>query len=144
MSSCVYDHRCPMPGKPHNSVTRGEGTHRHLCPCTYTCTDKHMPTQTHRQVHTQAQARAQAQGHTEHLFTNGQEHVSVESFIRGVGYLVEVSVGVTNFNKVCAFIFNCSFLLGQWVGLHSLSMHSGFFFYLFGLPQATVCCFCVS
>lgn len=108
-----------------------------LCPCTHTCTGRHMPTQTHRQVHTQAWV----QGHTEHSFTNGQEHVSVETSIRGDGYLVEFSVGVTNFSKLYAFIFNCGFLLVQWAGLLSFSIHSTV--YPFGLPQATACCFCV-
>ena len=99
MSSCVYNDQSPLPWKHPNSVTRGKGTHEHLYPFTYTCAHKRVCVHTH--------THAQAQGHTDLPFTYAQEHVSVEQAILGGhnNYLVEVSVGVTNFSKVYVFIF---------------------------------------
>lgn len=55
--------------------------------------------------------------------------------------IMEVSVGITNFSKVYVVTFNCAFLLGEWAGLLCFSMCSSVF--PFGLPQASVCFFCV-
>ena len=55
--------------------------------------------------------------------------------------IMEVSVGITNFSKVYVVTFNYSFLLGEWAGLLCFSMCSSVF--PFGLPQASVCFFCV-
>ena len=75
----------------------------HMSTCTHSHTHVHTKGYAHRHTHT----HAQAQGHTDLLFTYAQEHVSVEQAILGGhnNYVVEVSVGVTNFSKVYVFIF---------------------------------------